>query len=560
MNRLLSILTVVVLIVSCSIEDLEVATLGRLEDQSFTIKQNETKEIILGDLADENGAPYVYTVIPEDNVTFTAANTISYSSAVVGVESLSVSANTCPKNVVCVKTSITATITITVTEDGGTDPNPTPSSLIEGYDFYNPYDDPNLPTGLAKGESYTNPHYGTTVTRFTDAVADGASPARFLVNEYSRKQAFNVNSTRVLIFAENGYWNVFNSDGTHLRRLSGPASDCMIDWHPTDPDLITYAGHEGRGLKFYQQNVTDGTETTIADLTALTSINGLPGKTSILDIWPTAFRAWTKGEGTSSRNGRYRGLQIETEGYSFLGLIVYDHQENAIVGYLDAADYGGGRPDHVSMSPSGQYVVPSSVTPEYGGNGTRAYKRDFSEFIQLHNGTEHSDLGVLPNGNDVYVANNYQDAEGHIFMYELYKDSFGGTKTELTHLHQYPHGNPESIESAVHFSLKAFDKPGWMLMSTYSTKPYTGEGAMASWAQNKILAVELVPNGKILNISNTYGDHSLFPGENEKQYWAEPKASVNSDFTKVIFTSSWFKGANEFCNAYTIDLTADQIQ
>ena len=89
-------------------------------------------------------------------------------------------------------------------------------------------------------------------------------------------------------------------------------------------------------------------------------------------------------------------------------------------------------------------------------------------------------------------------------------------------------------------------------MSTYYTKTEKING----WAQNKILAIELKQNGRIINISNTYGDHKIFPGKN---YWTETKATSNRDFTKIIFTTTWFKGHNNDAQTYIIELGKNQI-
>ncbi len=529
------------LFLSCSSKDDDTISINgntdsyRLKDQDIIAIQNESKKITLGDLKNSSGNILTYTVTPDSKITFTSEkNSIEYKSDQIGIETLNVTATD------GINTPITAKINITVKEAENTS-----FDLIEGYDFYDPKSDPNLPTVLLPGESYTSPHYKTTVRRLSNPSQDGAG-ASFMVNEYSRKQSFNIDDTKILIYAEDGFYHVYNIDGSHYKKLQGPASDCEIDWHLTDPNKVIYTDLNGIGLKFYEHNIVTDEVKTIIDLTKVASINGNTSLTSVKQIWPDAAAAWTKAEGTSSKDGRYRGLMIEKvvgNDLHFLGLIVYDQQENAIVGYLDKADYGD-KPDHVSMSPSGDYIVPSSTQ---NGVGTRAYTRDFSSYVQLHRTSEHSDLGILPNGHDVYIAADYQDNEGQIFMYDIQANQ----KTEFNHLYQYNSGGDKPINAANHYSLKAFNKPGWALLSTYSSSnPLNG------WAQNKLIAIELKQDGRILNISNTYGDHVKFPGKN---YWAETKGSVNRDFTKIIFTSTWFAGRDEDSNAYIIELEPNQI-
>jgi hypothetical protein len=40
----------------------------------------------------------------------------------------------------------------------------------------------------------------------------------------------------------------------------------------------------------------------------------------------------------------------------------------------------------------------------------------------------------------------------------------------------------------------------------------------------------------------------------EQDYWAEPHASVNQDFTRVVFTSNWGRSGTEEVDMYMIIL------
>jgi hypothetical protein len=91
----------------------------------------------------------------------------------------------------------------------------------------------------------------------------------------------------------------------------------------------------------------------------------------------------------------------------------------------------------------------------------------------------------------------------------------------------------------MHISGKAYNKPGWVLISTYATKK------KAQWWSNKIFAVELKQNPEIYNITHTYNITS--------GYWSEPHAVVNRDFTKVVFNSNWLKPGEDI-DIYMIEL------
>jgi hypothetical protein len=302
MKTLLYLLLPSLLFLSCSSNDDSTNETDsyKLKDQDITATQNQPKKITLGNIKNSSGNVLTYTVTPDSNIMFTSEkNIIEYKSDQIGVETLNVTATdgTLPP--------ITAKINITVKEAGSTG-----FDLIEGYDFYDPTTNSNLPTTLSPGESYTSPHYKTTVRRISNPTQDGPGVS-FMVNEYSRKQSFNIDDTKILIYATDGFYHVYNIDGSHYKKLKGPAADCEIDWHSTNPNKVVYTDTNGVGLKFYEHDIVTDNVTTIIDLTKVTSVKGNTSLTSVKDIWSDASAAWTKAEGTSSKDGRYRGLMIE---------------------------------------------------------------------------------------------------------------------------------------------------------------------------------------------------------------------------------------------------------
>ncbi len=372
-----------------------------------------------------------------------------------------------------------------------------------------------------KGITTTDPSYGTCVVRMTDHKNE--APNGFARAEYSRKQAFNANNTMLLALANDGFWHVYDANtGEYLKRLNGPASDADLRWDSSNPDIMYFTGTYG-SLKIYELTVSTNAYQKIGDFTGR-----LP--------WSNAARAWTKAEGTSSADGRYLGLQVETEDHRGLGLMVWDKETDTIVGTWDFSENGVGRPDHTSMSPSGKYIVAS-----WDGNdfGTTAFTRDFSKQVKLHHKSEHSDLALLPNGNDAYVAVDYQSNAGDVFMVEIQT----GIRTVL--FESYVKGSA----TAFHFSGKAYKKPGWVLVSTYGgTSSYDGS---TIWMHDKIFAVELRSNPSILQLAH---HHSK-----ENGYWTEPHATVNQDFTRVAFNSNWEVDSSTDIDTYQIKLPENII-
>jgi len=367
-----------------------------------------------------------------------------------------------------------------------------------------------------KGVAFAEPTYNTCVVRSTNHAADGV--AGFTRNDYSRRQAFNADSSKYLVYALNGSWHVYDAvTRTRLKQLAGPAADAEPQWNATNPDKLYYLPTNGVGMKVNELTVSTNTSKVIGDLSA-----------RIKAKWPTANAAWTKSEGSPSKDGRYWCLMVDDAGWNSLGVVTWDRDTDTIIGSMNT---NGERPDHVSMSPSGNYCVVSGD----GARGTVAYPRDFSSQRQLLQKSEHSDLAIDANGDDVYVSVDYQSAAGDVFMLNLRT----GARTAL--FSTYVSGSA----TALHVSGKGFNKPGWVLLSTY------GDYGGKQWLHKKIFAVQLSASPKIYNLG--------FTRAVENGYWTEPHATVNRDFTKVLFNSNWNVNTDTDVDAYMIEIPAGAV-
>ena len=409
-------------------------------------------------------------------------------------------------------------------------------SLIEGKDTTRMSSSLAKP---AKGVPYKDPAYKTCVVRVADHEKEGlATQSR---NLYSRIQPFNADDSRVLVHSLDGEFHLYDAKTTkYIRKLSLGGGSVEPQWHPTNPDVLYVFPNRG-GMTISTVNVKTNERKVVADFRNVRSINGYSGATSILQVWSNAARLWTHWEGSPSADARYWGLMVETSGGTPLGMITYDLQENVITGVFDYARDGGGidAPDHISMSPSGKYVVPSwngagENCPSRSELGTRnnpcglmSYTRDFSSAKGLTVRGPHSDIGIDANGRDVIVAGDY--ASGWVEMWDLGT----GAATRLWQI--YENGN----STAMHISAKNFDKPGWVLVSTYMEK-------QPGWYVNKLFAVEMKANPRILNIAHTYNT--------VETYFSETHAAVNRDFTRVVFNSNWNTANYENTDVYMVVL------
>lgn len=360
----------------------------------------------------------------------------------------------------------------------------------------------------ARGVPRTDPNWGTCTVRVTDARADGVRG--FAHNDYSRRQAFNAGNKLQLVYGyTGGTWHLYDARYRHRKALAALGGDAEPQWHPTDPDLLYFLEDRGRGMTLQQLDVTSGQVDPIADFGARLQAR-----------WPLASAASTGSEGSPSADGRYWCFMVQQEvatgSWPTLGVFTWDRDEDAILGMIDAP--AGDRPNHVSMTPSGNACVVSYE----GANGVQAYSRDLSSSWTVAAHGEHSDIARLPSGDDAYVSVDY--GSGDVYMVNL-------TTRERTALFT---SYVDSTATAIHFSGKAYDKPGWAVVSTYAeyrnTPPYTQQ-----WLHRKVFAVQLKANPKIYSLADT---QSLY-GPDET-YYAAPKASASRDLSKVVFNSNWY--------------------
>lgn len=373
------------------------------------------------------------------------------------------------------------------------------------------------------------PYYNTPIAKITrnkEAIAAGERPYR---SDYSRRNAFNADNNLFLTYRKDGYW--FVNDAKTLKpigdALPSMATDCEPIWSESDPNILWALPPYGEGCKLYEINVETRKVVKTYEL-----------QERLKAWWPDAGRCWTKSEGSPSRDGRYWCWIVETAGYEVRGIVVYDRVEDKFISHMNATV----KPDHTSMSPSGKYAIVSWAYNE--SLGTRAYTRDLTTkhpaatgndpYIKLHTQSEHSDIAITKDGREVYVAADYTGTNGQIFMADLET----GHRTNL--LYMYDQGTA----TAYHISGKAYDAPGYVVVSTY--QEHLGSDTevnnlrnkpLMQWYHRKVFTISLEASPKYKVLAWADSDRlKHWPGNDG--YWAEPQATVNNNLTRVMFNSS----------------------
>jgi hypothetical protein len=371
---------------------------------------------------------------------------------------------------------------------------------------------PNVPKP-AKWQELEDPSFHTCIARSTDHAVE--PPVDFARNDYSRRQAFNADDSFFVAYSNNGAWHLYDANSLlYVRELNGPAGDAEVHWHPTNPSLLRYLPTAG-GTEIHQLNVVTNVNTRIANFPA----GRLP--------WTGIAHIWTKAEGSPSADGNIWCFMAETSSFQTRGIFSYNLATDTVLATFTTNQ----RPDHLSTSPSGRWCVVSYDDEVYATDiATLTQHR----FIQSR--SEHSDIAIGANGNDIYVAVDYE-VTGDMFMVDI--DANQKTTLFPTYL--------QGTATAYHVSGKAFARPGWVLVSTYNAELF---GNPMQWLHERIFAVELSANPTIVNLAHHHA--------RVIDYFAEPHASVNRDFTRILFNSTW-ENNNLNVDAYQLRLPANAI-
>lgn len=391
----------------------------------------------------------------------------------------------------------------------GSNPHVEIKSLVYGMDTTMPVSPWVKP---ALNVPYIDPAYNTTVQRVTDR-----GTSRFNRNKYSRIQSENSDGSYFFTYSGEASYNIYNTDTLELILKTSIHPDGEPQWHPTTPNIIRHLNGSNTktdSLQLYETNVLSGKRTILADL-----------ESQIREKFPEATNIYDADEGSPSSDGNRYAWMVEDIENNLLGFITYDISKNKIIGHLDNIPTNIGEVDLVSITPSGKYLITSTANKyaraEVTNEGTYIFKADFSDYNDFTDanrilaGAEHSDIGINKDGNDVYIYVDFITGsinDGFVVAYDV--------ETKIyTRLFELYGGNSTSL----HISAKNYNKPGWVLISTYNCKD------PGAWTCNKIFAVE-IETQKILNIAHTYNCGGT--------YWQETQAVVNRDFSHVYFNST----------------------
>ncbi len=387
------------------------------------------------------------------------------------------------------------------------------------------------------GALSTNSEIGGLITRLSDSATRPTAGAdlKLIKTDYSRIQAENADASELLVYAVNDdsqiQFALLSTTGGAARPITLPEGNVSglnylhdeteARWHPTDPNRLRFIQGQNSylgSLKLFEYNISNNSVSEIADLTGK-----LPA------AWGNTLYGMTGLEGTFSQDGQRLAWIIETgenNAETTVGYVAFDIRNGGEV--LGTLTYDGRNHDHLSISPSGEFVVISATSK------TTSHPVDFSAEQILLNETQHSDLCITAQGNDCYVAVSFDDSDDPNYGWVFVTDLVNGNVTPLVNI--FGTGN-----TSLHLSGRALDLPGWALMSTYNCSSNI-ETAMC----DRLSLIELTANPRIIELTGTHSS-----GE---QYYAEPHGTISRDGLRAYFNSDW-DGSGSI-NAYRLEIPA----
>lgn len=389
----------------------------------------------------------------------------------------------------------------------------------------------------AVGSLVTNPVIGGLITRLSDSASGTAISGDRHLNktDYSRIQAENADGSKLLVYAANAdnllqYALLPTAGGTPqlIDLPNGNASglptlhdETEARWHPTHPNLIRFIKGQNSylgDLKVFEYNIVNHDVTVLADLTGK-----LPSS------WGPNLYGTTGMEGTFSKDGNRLAWAVETavnNAETPVGYVAFDLRNGGEV--LGTLDYDDRQHDHLSISPSGEYVVISARTK------TTSHPVDFSSERVLLRETQHSDLCITPSGADCYVAVSFDDQENSNYGWVFVTELATGEVTPLLNI--FGTGN-----TSLHLSGRALNRPGWALMSTYNCSSNIDTAKC-----NRLSLIELTANPRVIDLTGTHSSGNT--------YYTEPHGTISRDGLRAYFNSDWDNSGAT--NVYKLDIPA----
>lgn len=391
--------------------------------------------------------------------------------------------------------------------------------------------------------------FGANYKRITipsGGVGDAAATGMFPV--YAKVQAWNSDGTKLMIMAQNGFLHLFDGDTyAHIERLDTSidmhysGTDPEPRWSKTDPNIFYYI----YGMQFRAYNILTHVSTTIHTFT-----DAECGDSGLVMIH-------NGDEGNSDDNDRYWTwyVQVGSPTYAQKRVIVYDRQTDSVIaskgfsaGGLCGENACSTSVNWVGMSHSGNHVVVNwNLDAPDGqlnvrGKGSEVFDRSLVYQNTSSEKNWHCDLAQLSDGTDVFVGSSNLSGTNGYNAVRAVKLNDGTTATScMLPQYQYFHISGRTTSA----------QRGWILYSTYDQ---TGAGLGIVSDGGTFAAENFAINIDTCEVRRIAHAQSYWSPTN---YFSEPHATVNGNFTKIVWGSNW-RNQSGTVQAYIAELGSYQ--
>jgi hypothetical protein len=378
------------------------------------------------------------------------------------------------------------------------------------------------------GQSYTDPVFGTSIKRLSNAPAmpdnAGSGSLAFVSTEFPTASPFNSRNTR-LVLQHQSYFALYDGAGTYLADLPlAVTASSEPRWSRSDPKLLYYVKRNA----LMKLDVTTGLSTVVRAFGEYSAIRG-------------------RGESDISRDG--------------------DH-------FVFAAERSS---EPLAVGPPNQFVFVYTLSTDKKGPVLDTFGHDFDNlYITPDNGVV---IGWLPAGTGRFMGVELYDrnmvfqrqlthAIGHM---HLTRDTLGtdllvwSNSSDPLPLAGCPNGVVKvrlsdaqqtcllSLDWSLAAHISAADGDGWALVETYA--PSDPPPAAPAWVAytNELLRVKLDGTAvqRLLH-------HRSRPFNS---YGYQPRAALSRDGSRLVFTSNYdlqhiLGYPNEYTDVYLVGLVA----
>ena len=347
----------------------------------------------------------------------------------------------------------------------------------------------------AVGSSYTDPVFGTSVKRLSDALNtsnfDSGGNLIFVNSEYSTVAPFNEDNSKILV-AHQSYFALYDGSGTFLGVLPFEINASSEPrWSRTNANVLFYLFIN----QLRQFDVTTGAISTVRTFSEYSSISG-------------------RGETDISQDGNHFVL-VGDNRYVF----VYELSTNTKGPALDTSGKGF---DSVYITPYNNVTITwlQAGTSRY--NGVELFDRNMDFLRQVAHAGGHMDVTLDADGSEVLVWTNSNDG------LPLAGCNNGFVKIKLSTAQQTC---LLSLDWSLAVHIAGTDNSGWVFAETYA--PGDPNPDSLNWVPftNEILQIKL-DGTEIRRLLH----HRSRPFNS---YNWMPRVSVSRDGSRFIYTSNY---------------------